>query len=106
MRNVLRLFLGLAVLACSPMAASGFITLSPDSEDARKKNIDITPAGSSSLNELNATLLPILTSALGKRAGILARTSRHMGRTLMRVVLNPKAKDRVMAKLEAKEAAK
>ena len=86
------------------LKASAFITLSPDSEDARKKNIGITAAGSSSLKELNAKLLPILSSALGKRPGTLARTSRHMSRTLMRVVLHAKAKERKAAKREAKQA--
>lgn len=72
------------------LTLSEFITLTPDAEDARRKNIEITPTGSERLRELNARLLPILVEALGKREKILTRTSHLINRTLMRVVLQGK----------------
>lgn len=72
------------------LKASGFITLTPDLEDARKKNIEITESGSTRLRELNTKLLPILSVALGKRERILRRTNQLINRTLMRVVLHAK----------------
>ena len=83
------------------LTSSGLITLTPDAEDARKKNIQITQSGSDRLQELNSRLLPILTKALGKRQKMLGRTSHLINRTLMRVVLHAKPGKRAQ-KLQAK----
>jgi DNA-binding MarR family transcriptional regulator len=87
------------------LKVAGFITLTPDADDARKKNIEITGSGSERLQDLNAKLLPILTSALGKRERILRRTSHLINRTLMRVALHAKPGKRQLENSDTKTPA-
>jgi DNA-binding MarR family transcriptional regulator len=104
-------FLGVSAQRINQLAeslkGSGFITLSPAPDDARKKIIDITPSGAARLKELNDRLLPILSAALGKREKTLVRANRLINRVLMRVVLhsNP-AKQKRSERQAARAAAK
>jgi DNA-binding MarR family transcriptional regulator len=69
----------------------GLIVLNVVPEDARKKVITVTPAGSARLTELNSKLQPTIAAALGKRQNSLARVNTMLQKTLMRIVATPKA---------------
>jgi DNA-binding MarR family transcriptional regulator len=65
---------------------SGLILLKQDTEDARKKILTITPAGSALLKELDAHLLPIMNAAFNRRPMALTRARRMISGILMRMV--------------------
>jgi DNA-binding MarR family transcriptional regulator len=68
------------------LKTENLIELSPVAGDARKKLISITSAGTDRMNKLNTSLQPLVSSALTKRPNSLARASRIVNRSLMRIV--------------------
>lgn len=73
---------------------SEMISIALSTEDARKKIIAITPAGTARLNELDTKLRPRIAQILKNRPGTLSRVNAIVSKLLMRLVVPAKSDGR------------
>jgi DNA-binding MarR family transcriptional regulator len=80
---------------CEALRRATLVNISVSPDDARKKVITITPAGSAQLKELNSKLQALIQGTLNARPRLLARADAILNRDIMGIVLPSAARKAV-----------